>query len=1182
MADKYLRGLRKEQEVDPRKLHRPVVPIAVQAGRAAVHPKVVGGVLWGAAVCMWAAPSWAFVIFAVFVTYGFLILSTGLKARLQFRVPMSYGGLDYNNKNAAGKVQKAEGIAYLGNCLDTGEELSVSNSDLRTHTVVFGTTGSGKTELLLSMVSNALTWASGFLFSDGKADTSLMGKIYSLARRFGREDDVLALNYMTGSSDAGGQSNSMNPFASGSAPELAEIMVSLLGDSGASGDMWKQRAISLGQTVMPLLTFLRDQGKLKLNVSILRKAMELDRLISLWAGRPIHEGEPGSAWEIHLENYTLPPNVKEALSGYLNSLPGFNVQKALEGKNQDNKCYEQHGFLQMQFTKALSDFADQYGHIFATPYGDIDLEDVVLQRRILVIMLPSLEKSPDNVSALGKIVVASMQSMMAKALGAKIEGAWEDIIDTKPTNSETPFLAVLDEVGYYTTEGMAVMAAQARSLGFGLIFAAQDISAMKKNGGAVEKAVDAIIANCNLKVFGKLEDPKDTAELFKQIVGEAAVLETGGWQVNQNSTVMSYQDQGSVSVQRRNRGDMLDLKAQIAGEWHFIFGTTIIRGRGFYAAPKTVKYLRMNKFLRIRDVDASVLSRGEETREAARLALRLSSGVLVQDTVVPEEVDPTLQVMALSVDYFERRRQSKRDEPGTAPALTFIAMADHLLGGLNPDGIDHEFRVRIAGQAMDTPPATAGASTAGADSEAPNDTAPDGTAPDDTASDGTASDGTDIPKVTAQDAAQGDEQSGEAPGSREDRSVVPADGAEVPLGTARHDEMTGEATTEETLLAVGDDASEEIVGVQQRGGVGQVLHARHDDDVDMPDAVVDGEEGVDEAGGGFLPAEGSSSRLFKGTQQDGAVPEASDSEDDLDLDDEDGADGSGDGGSSVLSDGAAGAERVFDKITSSVLEQNLDAASAQSGSERRAARSLQGADGIRACDAAIAQSLANAQDRRDEGAAGGQRGSVGRIDEASASDYTFRVSDAIQRRLKADKPEGATESRRSDARTEALAMAARLEARVVARASGSSEDDEASAFERVTNDAVRFLAPVVEVVDTPAEGPASSAGDLAPALEVNQAGLDQGAAGQGRAPSDGGDRLDDNDAAEKAAQRRAINRAAQGVMMMRGPRNREPRRAPTIRRDLVMYATQKTTRALQDVSTTKGDEKGENDGRDGE
>ena len=99
-----------------------------------------------------------------------------------------------------------------------------------------------------------------------------------------------------------------------------------------------------------------------------------------------------------------------------------------------------------------------------------------------------------------------MKGMMGSTLGSTVEGSSETVIENKPTHSSTPFMTVFDEVGYYTAQGMAVMAAQARSLGFSLVFSGQDIPAMKKR---VREEANSILANCNIKIFGKLEDPGD-------------------------------------------------------------------------------------------------------------------------------------------------------------------------------------------------------------------------------------------------------------------------------------------------------------------------------------------------------------------------------------------------------------------------------------------------------------------------------------------------------------------------------------------------------------------------------------------------------------------------------------------------------------------------------------------------
>ena len=92
---------------------------------------------------------------------------------LPFKLPKSANRLDARNKLPSGALGQADGILYLGNDTRTNEEIWFTNNDARTHTLYLGTTGSGKTFGLKSFSCNALTWASGYIYIDGKADTDL-------------------------------------------------------------------------------------------------------------------------------------------------------------------------------------------------------------------------------------------------------------------------------------------------------------------------------------------------------------------------------------------------------------------------------------------------------------------------------------------------------------------------------------------------------------------------------------------------------------------------------------------------------------------------------------------------------------------------------------------------------------------------------------------------------------------------------------------------------------------------------------------------------------------------------------------------------------------------------------------------------------------------------------------------
>src|SRR5476651_2414664 len=207
----------------------------------------------------------------------------------------------------------------------------------------------------------------------------------------------------------------------------------------------------------------------------------------------------------------------------------------------------------MQLTRVFGSFADTYGHIMRTNLAEVDFKDIVLNRRILVVLLPALEKSPDELANLGKIIIASLKAMMAAGLGDTVEGEFRDLIKRKPTNAPTPFVSIMDEYGYYAVKGFAVVPAQARSLGFSAIFAGQDLPAFQK---ASKEEAASIGANTNIKICMKLEDPTETWEFFSKSAGEAYVTKVDAFQTRPESMINSYMDTKNSSFERRARIDI--------------------------------------------------------------------------------------------------------------------------------------------------------------------------------------------------------------------------------------------------------------------------------------------------------------------------------------------------------------------------------------------------------------------------------------------------------------------------------------------------------------------------------------------------------------------------------------------------------------------------------------------------
>lgn len=498
----------------------------------------------------------------------------------------------YKPAYATGDNDK-DGFFFFGNELGTNKELWLTDSEARRHCLIMGTTGAGKTESLIGIVANSLAQNSAFVFVDGKADTGLYAKVFSLCRRFGREDDLLVINYMVGTLKADLKrdkklSNTLNPFAKDTGEALSELVTSLLPSGGSSDGIWKDRASVFITALIKALTTLRDDGHILLDVNILREHLTLEKVVAL------------------SKDTRIPELYREGLINYVINIPGYQPDK---GDDQEPTVYDQHGYVVMQFQPCFGMLSDTYGHIMKTQLADCTFRDVILQRRILVVLLPALEKSPSNLANLGKCIISSLKGMMASVLGAELEGFTEYILDAKPTNGRT-YQCCFDEYGYYSVEGAAVMPAQARGIGFSLIFAGQDFQAFKK-GSADEAA--SIKANCMTKVCMTLEETTETAEIFTKGAGmgvqavERSVEKEAG--IFGSRLVASK----TVEFEKVARVDERDLKNQDPGEFHMINMDVVARGRSFYANPKKPKEMIVNSFIRVKPPEFEEIKRTRDS-----------------------------------------------------------------------------------------------------------------------------------------------------------------------------------------------------------------------------------------------------------------------------------------------------------------------------------------------------------------------------------------------------------------------------------------------------------------------------------------------------------------------------------------------------------------------------------------
>lgn len=533
----------------------------------------------------------ALLLFAFLPLYLF---TRSYKADTPFRMPRHSGGTDHKDLDPHDRPKAASGIFFLGNERFTNRELWGANTDVQTHLLFFGTTGSGKSFSLTSLTINSFNFGSGFIFSDAKGQNTLWSRIYSFTRRFGRIDDLLLVNFMTGGTDFFGprhvkNSNTLNPFYDSSSGTLKEMSVSLMSDSDGGADMWKDRAIGFVESLMIYMVWLREKRGITLTPRFVRDYFELSKIEEL-------------AWDesnVVMMGVIERRKVVEGLRNYLINLPGYSQKRYEANREQADKALEQHGYITMQLTKAFGTLTDTFAHIVDVTAGEVDVFDVISNRRILVVLLPSLEKSEDELRALGKIIVAIVKSVLAPGLGSEVEGTKKDIIDANPTAANTPFLLILDEYGYQAVQGFAVVPAQARSLNVSTIFAGQDYPSFKK-GSEIE--AEATVANTKFKIGMALEDPESTFKVLEAAAGEAYTTSVESFSSENGA---SYQDDKRAKIEKRSRIDFLDLKEQNVGQAHFIWSSELIRANVFAAIMNESDEYHVNQFIQIKPPEVS-------------------------------------------------------------------------------------------------------------------------------------------------------------------------------------------------------------------------------------------------------------------------------------------------------------------------------------------------------------------------------------------------------------------------------------------------------------------------------------------------------------------------------------------------------------------------------------------------
>ncbi|MBD0273427.1 MAG: type IV secretion system DNA-binding domain-containing protein, partial [Acetobacteraceae bacterium] len=423
-------------------------------------------------------------------------------------------------------------------------------------------------------------------------DATLPAQVYALAPLFGREKDVRCLNFMVASEAK--DSSTFNRFAWANADAIREMLLSqveqnpLGGAGGGDNKVFMQRAAALLGAWTPILVWLRGRKRVPIDISSIRFATELESVASIAFHKRFRRLDVPTGAASFLDVPDIPEALLHPLRAYLGDTGGYDASLPFNKQRTDEPA-KQHSFVTMHFTHTFTQLAVSLGHIFGRGWSDIDMHDVVLNRRILVATLPAMENSGETTAALGKLTVAALRDMMAQTPGGRLEGDHAEIVENRPAVSPTPFFVPMDEVAAFAGGGIDTLLQQARGLGVSIVLGWHDVAGLRARIG---ERVWTLLNNATTAIYMRQNVGGENRQLVEGSVGDADVTRTAGYGADGGG---AFREARRVDVRRTARVDWRDLRGLIEGEAVVVQGNRRVYAKLFHAAVDARGALRLNR-----------------------------------------------------------------------------------------------------------------------------------------------------------------------------------------------------------------------------------------------------------------------------------------------------------------------------------------------------------------------------------------------------------------------------------------------------------------------------------------------------------------------------------------------------------------------------------------------------------
>lgn len=372
-----------------------------------------------------------------------------------------------NNLSMDTKKQSGDSKGLLaGYCTETGNEVYLDYDHLIMHASICGSLGSGTSILRNSFMKQQMSNGGGLLFIDGGLSDTELETVYRNACSTGRKSDFMLIDPTDPENP-----NTYNPIIFGDSQEISSRIINTVFNMDGKADSNYFQSSAVGTLEIIISAF-----------KCLGKAYNLDDLASVL----INEQALMEVKRRLLENHEDSQETQlflTLLSRYTTN-NGFDMEKfkLTLGGLEKRIC---------ELSKSA------FGNVINTYNPEVNLEECILQNKIIYVKLPTSNDNHDAVT-LAKLIVGECRSAIAKLQRLPVEAL-----------PNPPFMFWPNECSSYIDFSWCRMFEQGRLSRFIMIPTFQTIKSLEHDGDT--GLSDIVLGNTYYKFY------------FKQLNTEAAI-----------------------------------------------------------------------------------------------------------------------------------------------------------------------------------------------------------------------------------------------------------------------------------------------------------------------------------------------------------------------------------------------------------------------------------------------------------------------------------------------------------------------------------------------------------------------------------------------------------------------------------------------------------------------------------